>query len=117
MLNNTALLAIAGGLVGVILGWFLQKNRFERQSGNARQLHDRLIADAERESENIRRAAEVEVKSEALKNQQLFNEEVEKARKDLARRTEFLDQRDNSLDRRSPTSIRRKTGSKPARRS
>ncbi len=82
-----------------ILGWVLQKQRSARLFGDSKREHDRLLADAGREADNIRKSAELEAKDEIYRARQKFEAETEDTRRDLAKRTEYLDQRDSSLNK------------------
>jgi ribonucrease Y len=90
------------GLVAVVffvVGGWLQKQRSARLLKDSRMEHDRLIEDASREADNIRKSADLEAKDEIYRTRQKFEAETEATRRDLAKRTEYLDQRDSSLNK------------------
>ena len=101
-LNPTLLgvaVALASAIVAFVLGWFLQKSRYEGLQGNAKALSEGIVADAHREATALKRSAEIEAKDEILRARQAFADETEQTRREQAKRTDFLDQRDVSLDK------------------
>ena len=91
--------SVALGCLGFALGWLLQKSRFERIHGNAGRMRDGILEEARQEAAGLLRAAEVEAKDEVLRARQAFADETEQTRREQAKRTDFLDQRDASLDK------------------
>ncbi len=81
------------------LGWWLQKQRLVRMMGDADRERQRLIQDAEREAASVRKGADLEAKDEIYRARQKFESETEATRRELAKRTEYLDQRDSSLNK------------------
>lgn len=98
-MSQIILIAAAAAVVGLVLGWFLNKSKTGRDLGDAERLRDRMLSEAESQVRTMRKEAEVESKDEQLKARQSFASETEATRRDLARRTEFLDQRDAGLDK------------------
>ncbi len=92
-------IAAAAAVVGFVLGWIVHRTRSERLIGSARREHDRLLEEARRESATYLKAAELEAKDELFKARQSFEDETEKTRQEIARRTAYLDQRDDSLNK------------------
>ena len=97
--TTAAAILAAAVVVSFVAGWLIQKASSERRTGNARRLHDEIIADARKEAENLRRSAEIEAKDEILSARQAFAQETEATRREQAKRTDFLDQRDAGLDK------------------
>jgi len=90
------------GLIAVVfflLGWWWNKQRVARILGDTKREHDRLIADAEHEADNVRKSADLEAKDEIYRARQKFEAETDATRRELAKRTEYLDQRDSSLNK------------------
>jgi len=90
---------IAAAVVFFVVGWLLNKSRFEKQHGQARLMHDRMIEDAQRESSAIMKSAELEAKEEFYQARQRFENETESTRKESRRRQDTLDQREENLNR------------------
>ncbi len=90
---------IAAAVVFFVVGWLLNKSRFEKQHGQARLMHDRMIEDAQRESSAIMKSAELEAKEEFYQARQRFENETESTRKESRRRQDALDQREENLNR------------------
>lgn len=86
-------------VIGLIIGWFLHKNRVQSIMGNAYQERDRVVADGRRKAETMLKEAELEAKDELFRSRQSFEKETEQTRQDLSRRTSYLDQRDASLNK------------------
>ncbi len=81
------------------LGWIGHRLRYTRLHGLASDLRRRLLADAEREAANLLQDARLQAKEAALQLRQRAEEEAERARGDLNRRQELLDQREVGLTR------------------
>ena len=84
----------AAALVAFLLGWWLQRQRQERLLGDARLESERLLDAANREADGIRKTAELEAKDEIFRARQKFESETDATRRELAKRTEYLDQRE-----------------------
>ncbi len=81
------------------LGWIGHRLRYTRLHGLARDLRRQLLADAEREAANLLQDARLQAKEAALQVRQRAEEEAERARGDLTRRQDLLDQREAGLTR------------------
>lgn len=90
---------IAAAVVFYLAGWLLTKSGFEKKHGQIRVMHERLVADAEREASDIVKSAELEAKEEYFKARQRFDEETDTTRKENRRRHDALDQREDNLNR------------------
>ncbi len=90
--------AVVAAVVCFLLGWFLQKQRLERLLGNARQEKESILASARQEAENIVKTARLEAREELFQARRQFEAETEATRQELQKRTQYLDQRDASLD-------------------
>jgi ribonuclease Y len=99
-----ALIALA---VGLLIGWaavlFLVR-RFElggikgvREAANAEAA--RIVEKARSESENVKRAAELEAKEEKLRNREDWEKELASRRAEIERTERRLDDRESVLDR------------------
>ncbi len=90
---------IAAAVVFFLAGWLLYKTRFEKQHGQARLMHYRMLEDAQRESSTIIKSAELEAKEEFYQARQRFEDETETTRKESRRRQDALDKREENLNR------------------
>ena len=91
--------AVAGLGSGALLGWRLEKSRRDRDVDGLRRKGESVLADAEKEAGARLRAADLEIKERSLRAEQDFASRTEATRRELARRTETLDQRDAGLDK------------------
>ncbi|HPF34989.1 MAG TPA: ribonuclease Y [Candidatus Krumholzibacteria bacterium] len=91
--------AVAGLGSGALLGWRLEKSRRDRDVDGLRRKGESVLADAEKEAGARLRAADLEIKERSLRAEQDFASRTEETRRELARRTETLDQRDAGLDK------------------
>ena len=98
---------IAVAIVGIVLGFIV--NRFMAASSNKQAAGEaaNLVEDARKQAETMRREAEIEAKDQALRYRQELEEEkkermreVRSAESRVAQREETLAQREESLDRR-----------------
>jgi ribonuclease Y len=89
----------ATALVAFLMGWWLQKQRQERLLGDARRESERMLAEARRDADGLLKTAKLEAKDEIFSARQKFETETEATRRELAKRTEYLDQRDASLNK------------------
>ncbi len=92
-------LVFAAAVVFFLVGWLLNKSRFEKQHGQSQLLHDRMIEDAQRESSSIVKSAELEAKEEFYQARQRFEDETKATRKENRRLHDALDQREENLNR------------------
>ncbi len=90
---------IAAAVVFLLFGWLIAKNRFEKQHGQARLAHDKLIEEAKKEASTVIKSAELEAKEEFFEARQRFENETEDTRKESRRRQDALDQREENLNR------------------
>ncbi|MBK6898235.1 MAG: ribonuclease Y [bacterium] len=99
---STILLAAGGALLAAASlagGWFLHKSRYDRLHGDAEQRSARVLDEARREAQSVLKSAELGAREELFQSRRRFETETEDTRRELAKRTEFLDQRDAGLDK------------------
>ena len=103
----TIVLIVVAIVVGVALGFIVNRFVAKTSSQNAAREADSLIEDAKKQAETLRREAAVEAKDQALRYKQEMEEEnkermreVRSAENRVAQREETLSQREESLDRR-----------------
>jgi ribonuclease Y len=107
-MNSTALLAALGILVIALPAFFIVGRRLgisaERQrqaaaKAGAEETSKRIIADAERESETLRKSAVVTGKEELIKLREAFDSEVRGRRGEVEKDEKRLVERESTLDR------------------
>ena len=54
------LVAIAFGVLGCLLGWFLKKKSFDKKQGDIKKVTDKMLDDAREESKQIKKEAILE---------------------------------------------------------
>ncbi len=99
---TTTIVAVGGALFAgacLVLGWFLHKSRYDRLNGDAEQRSARVLDEAKREAQSLLKSAELSAREELFQSRRRFETETEDTRRELAKRTEFLDQRDGGLDK------------------
>ncbi len=88
---------LAAAVICFWLGWVVQKHRNERLNGNARDVRDQILVEAQREAATIRKGAQIDAKEEFFRARQEFEQETDVQRRENGRRQELLDQRETNL--------------------
>jgi ribonuclease Y len=96
-----ALVAIIAIGAGVLLGFYLRKNFGEKQLTNARASAERIVADAEKQAETLRKEALLEAKDEVFKLRADAETEAKERRKEVTALEARLIQREESMERRA----------------
>jgi ribonuclease Y len=92
--TETAVAAVVALVVGLGIGWFL-----ERQiRGAAYQKRDEILAQAQRDADNVRKAQELAGKEELLSRREELEKELNHARDELRDQERRLDRRETTLD-------------------
>ena len=97
----TILIAIVAIAVGVALGFVLRKNFGEKQLDKARDSAGRIVADAEKQAETLRKEAVLEAKDEVFKLRAEAETEAKERRKEVTALEARLLQREESIERRA----------------
>jgi ribonucrease Y len=106
-MDQTALFAVLGALlaasaaffVGKRLGTSAELTRQREARATAEETSKRIIADAEREAETLRKSAIVAGKEELIKFRESFEVEMRGRREDVERDERKLSEREGTLDR------------------
>ncbi|HEY5432229.1 MAG TPA: ribonuclease Y [Coriobacteriia bacterium] len=93
-----AIIAIAAG---VLLGFVLRKNFGEKQLDSARESAGRIVADAEKQAETLRKEALLEAKDEVFRLRADAETEAKERRKEITGLESRLLQREESIERRA----------------
>jgi ribonuclease Y len=86
-------------IVGVLVGWALQRRHTTRRIGSAKAQADDLVEQAIREAEQERKRRSLELKDEQLKLRAEFEQETRDTRKELRQLEKRVQQREENLDR------------------
>ena len=97
----TIIVAIVAIGAGVLLGFFLRKNFGEKQLDNARESAGRIVADAEKQAETLRKEALLEAKDEVFRLRADAETDAKERRKEITNLENRLLQREESIERRA----------------
>lgn len=97
----TALYIAVALVVGAVLGYLVYRFSVASRYDHARQSADRVVADAERQAETLKKEALIEAKDEIFRMKQEAEDEGKERRKDLATLENRLMQREEGLERRA----------------
>ncbi len=101
-METTMIIAVAlvVGAVSFAVGWFLSKRIGQGQLANAKKAAEKIISDAQKEAESIRKEKILEAKDEWLKLKQNLDNETKNKRSELQKLESKLSSRELNLDRR-----------------
>ena len=91
--------ALAGALIGVLIGYFYRKNVAEAKIAKAEDAVRTLLDDAQKKAEEIRKEKELEAKEEIYKLRTEAEKENRDRRNELQRTERRLFQREETLDK------------------
>jgi len=95
--------AVAAYLLGARGGRTGEQHRLEAAKGGAEQTARRIVGEAERDAETMRKSAVLAGKEELMKLRESWEEEVRHRREELEREERRLQERELSVDRRGET--------------
>ncbi len=93
-----AIVGVVALLLGLVGGFLGRKYMAEARIDTAEALAKKLVTDAERESDNLKREAQVEAKDEVLSMKADADREIKSRRSDFQRQERRLTQREESLE-------------------
>ncbi len=88
-------------IVGVLLGYVLQKWIIKGRSVQAREDAERVLSDAAKHSETLKKEALIEAKDQIFRMKQEAEDEAKERRKELTALENRLGQREENIDRRA----------------
>ncbi|HOH07853.1 MAG TPA: ribonuclease Y [bacterium] len=100
---NTYLLlfiAIADAIVAFVAGWLVSRHIGRGKVTDAEKLAEKILLDAKKEAENLRKEKTLEAKDEIFKLRQNLENEIKLRRSDLQKMENKLTARELNLDRR-----------------
>ncbi|MDP8243513.1 MAG: ribonuclease Y [Candidatus Hinthialibacter antarcticus] len=95
------ILAVVGLLVGLIIGFVLNKSMIAKEIGSLEQLGARIREEAQKEAATIRQEAAFEAKEQMLRDKTRMEEEERKRTKELNEIEKKLDRRETQVEERS----------------
>ena len=95
--------AVAGLVLGIVIGNAMRKRFAEREIGNAEQEATRLINEAIRSGESRKKEMLLEAKDEIHKSRTENEKEVKERRAELTKQERRLQQKEETLDKKSET--------------
>ncbi|MGQ0561596.1 MAG: ribonuclease Y [Gemmatimonadota bacterium] len=89
----------AAAILGVVIGWWLERTRLRRAKADAESERARILQSAEADADRIRKAAELAGKEEAYRAKQEWEREEGRRREEADRAERRIEERLSSLDR------------------
>ncbi|MCP4230229.1 MAG: ribonuclease Y [bacterium] len=94
-------------LIAFFIGYVVRKNVAESKVKTAERIADRIVSEAEKETDNLKREALLEAKDEAYKYKEKLEREVDDRKRELKNQEHSLSQKRNSLEEKT-NAFRRK---------
>lgn len=101
---------ISGIILGLAIGYFLFNFLSKRNTGKAREIAEKLIADARKQAEALKKEALIEAKDEAFKIKSEVERETRERRAEIQRLERRAIQKESNLDRRLENLEKREKG-------
>jgi len=93
-----AVLAIGGLVLGVLVGFFVNKQVIQKRAGSAQAEANQELANARHEASRVKTQAELDAKDLALKIRQESEKEVKERASEVQRKESRINQREETLD-------------------
>ncbi len=99
---NMVILIIFGSItVGMVLGYFLRKEIFRKRLESSKNLSARIVDEAKKEAETIKKESILEVKENLLKAKVKFDDDTRDRRKELDNLERRLRSKEEGLDKKA----------------
>lgn len=92
--------AVFGALM-LFLGLFISKRIGEEKVLSAEHMAERIVAEAQREAETLKRSASLEAKEEVYRAKAAFEKEVQAKRQEVGQQEKRLQEREAGIDRKA----------------
>jgi ribonuclease Y len=92
-------LVVVGLAVSFLLGWLISSKIGQNKVASAKETARKIVADGEKEAENLKREKLLEVKDEWYSKKKEFDNEVQVKRNKLAAQEKALENREENIDR------------------
>lgn len=101
MTTTSIVLTLVALVVGIALGYAINRHLIKDRAVRAADEADRLIKDAEKQAETLKREALLEAKDQSFRAKQEADSEAKERRKEIQALEQRLAQREESVDRRA----------------
>jgi ribonucrease Y len=95
------LYVIIAAVVGIALGFAINRFLVQNRTASSREAAERIVQDAEKQAETLRKEAVIEAKDQVFRLKQEAETEAKERRKELSALETRLGQREESIDRRA----------------
>jgi ribonuclease Y len=95
------LYAFVAAIVGIALGFAINRFLVQNRTASSREAAERIVQDAEKQAETLRKEAIIEAKDQVFRLKQEAETEAKERRKELSALEARLAQREESIDRRA----------------
>jgi len=101
MSTTTLLVAIVVLIIGVALGYAINRFLIKDRTSRAAEEADRVVRDAEKQAETLKKEALLEAKDQSIKAKQESDAEIKERRKEIQALEGRMSEREASIDRRA----------------
>ena len=105
----TIIFTLLGLVVGAVVGYFVNKSKFESKIAGAKGSAEQILEDAKREAEALKKEALLEAKDEIHRIRTDSDREVRERRNELQKQENRLLQKEENLDRKDESLDKRET--------
>ena len=116
--NGLIILIILGSIaIGVVLGYLFQVRLAKKKLESSESLADRIVDEAKKEAENIRKEAILQAKENLFRAKSEFEKEAKESKAEFENIEKRLREKEESLDRRADQLSQRESGMENRERS
>ena len=116
--NGLMILIILGSIaIGVVLGYLFQVRLAKKKLESSESLADRIVDEAKKEAENIRKGAILQAKENLFRAKSEFEKEAKESKAEFENIEKRLREKEESLDRRADQLSQRESGMENRERS
>ena len=96
---ETIIAALAALVVGALVGYVVRKKMAEAKIGSAEDAAKKILADADKDAEALKKSAVLEARDEAYRIRSEADKEVKERRAEVQKNEKRLNQKEDALDR------------------